>query len=131
MKGSLYIFLLRFQRVGVQPGGIAVRVGHQVGRPRPGRHLGGVDQTAEILQENFGQERGEHQDHEDTQGTGIPAVRVQQQQFAVAVQMIVVAGIYDNLLLNPIVRLSYNYRTFLTSGPIFRDTILKKKKKNH
>lgn len=75
------------QSLGVQPGGTSIRVGHQVGRPRPGRHLGDIDETAEVLQEDVGQERGEHQDHEDTEGAGIPAVRVQQQQLAAAVQM--------------------------------------------
>lgn len=77
-----------FQRVGVQPGRTAIRVGHKGGGPRPGRDLGDLDQAAEVLQEDPGQEGGEHQDHEGAADTGIPAVRVQQQQLAAAVQVI-------------------------------------------
>lgn len=78
---------LCLQRVGVQPRRTTVRVGHQVGRTRPGRNMGGIVETTAVFQENVGQERSEHPDYEDRQGTGLLAVRVQQQQLAVAAQM--------------------------------------------
>lgn len=50
--------------------------------------MGDIDPAAAVLQEDAGQEGGERQDHAGAADAGIPAVRVQQQQLAAAVQMI-------------------------------------------
>lgn len=82
------VFIVLSQRVGVQPRRVAVRVGHQVGRPRRWRHLDGVVEAAAVLPEDARQEGGEHPDHADRPRTGLLAVRLQQQQLTAAVQMI-------------------------------------------
>jgi len=41
--------------------------------------LGGFDTITAILQKDFGQKGSEYPDHEDSQGAGVLALRIQQQ----------------------------------------------------